>query len=376
MSQRRFPAIPADFGQGTMKALKEIAEMWKGERGEPGDRVVTYRDLVESGIGSMLSGGRLRPGEDVKNPEAQRPGPIRNLTATGAFQKVILEWTGVGGEYHAYTEIWRADVNDLGQAELVGTARGQIFADLVGNDREVWYWARAVSTTDLTGPWNDTDGTYAKTAVDPEYMLEQLTGKITESQLYDDLNKRLDNLDDQWTMQVGTTRDGQPIVGGIGLAATEEDGVTFGINADRLWVGHPDQDYGDGSDVVFPFIIKDGKVYIDTAIIADATIKSAQIESVAADKVSAATLDAFSSNLGWINGGQLRLANGRFGVGPNGEVVISGAAGTVQFQDTDGDGAYDAMSISEPDDGLIITDRVIKVREGGVTRVQLGDLDA
>ncbi|MFW5911003.1 MAG: phage tail tip fiber protein [Thiohalospira sp.] len=371
---RRLPSIPSDMGRGTIEKLKEIAEVWKGERGDEKDRVVTVRDLTESGIGALASRGRLRPGKDVANPEPQRPGPIRNLTATGAFQKVILEWAGIGNEDHAYTEIWRSDEDNLGEAELVGTARGQVFADLVGSDQEVWYWARAVSTTDVTGPWNDTAGTRAKTAVDPEYMLEELTGRITEKQLYKELNKRLDNLDSQWTMQVGTTADGRPIVGGIGLAA-DEDGVEFGINAHRLWVGDPSDDYSEG-DVVFPFIIENGRVYIDTALIKDATIKDAQIESVAADKVSTDSLSAFSSNLGWINGGQLRLANGRFGVGPNGEVVISGAAGTVQFQDTDGDGNYDSMSISEPDDGLIMTDSVIKVREGGVTRVQLGDLDA
>jgi len=174
----------------------------------PLDRWVTWRDLVENKMVAYQNGGTtyvgsgtgtgsgflpLPSGEDDFTPP---PAPT-GLSVAGAFNNIILDWDDPTSLYanHSYTEIWRSGTNNLGTATLIGQAPGAVFADPVGNSTTFYYWIRFISRANVSGPYNSLIGTEGQTALDPEYMLEVLTGAITESQLFESLGSRIDLID-------------------------------------------------------------------------------------------------------------------------------------------------------------------------------------
>lgn len=92
------------------------------------------------------------------------PAPT-GLSASGAFQNIILSWDNIPNTYgnHSYTEVWRASTNAIGAASLLGFAPGSIYVDSAGLGETYYYWIRYVSTSDVTGNYNSTVGTMGAT---------------------------------------------------------------------------------------------------------------------------------------------------------------------------------------------------------------------
>ena len=181
------------------------------------DDLVTARQLVAAGIAQYNGGLTLAPGEVV----AGTPLRPSNVEATGAFANIMVTWDKPAYQGHSYAEIWAAAQTEeqkaagenpnLGQAELVGMAPGQFFAHNVGNAAVFWYWVRFVNVLGVAGPYNATEGTRGETSPDPAYLLELLTGQITEGQLYQDLQTRIGQIDVLGTQitEVQTVIDGE-----------------------------------------------------------------------------------------------------------------------------------------------------------------------
>ena len=155
-----FPSLPPPGNNQFSAKLKELVEIWRGLRGNKLDRVVTYRDLVNSTLGTLSKNGSLQPGAGVSIPTT-RVTILSNLTAVAAFQNIILSWSGINQANYAYTEIWRASTDNLSNATLVGGTVADVFTDRVGSNAGYYYWVRAVSTSNLPGPFNATSGVYA-----------------------------------------------------------------------------------------------------------------------------------------------------------------------------------------------------------------------
>lgn len=174
---------------------------------DPLERWVTWRDLVDNNVVVYRNGGNnfvggsgnnigflpLPGGEDDFTPP---PAPT-GLSIDGAFNNIILEWDDPTSAYsnHSFTEIWRSATNNLGTAVLTGTAPGAVYADSVGNSNTYYYWIRFVSKANVVGPYNSLIGTIGQTALDPGYLLETLTGAITETQLFASLGERINLID-------------------------------------------------------------------------------------------------------------------------------------------------------------------------------------
>jgi hypothetical protein len=122
------------------------------------------------------------------------PAPT-NFLASGALLTVILDWDKPTYANHAYTEVWRASVNALGAATLIGSTTAAVYSDTVGNGSTYYYWIRHLSKANVTGPYNASAGTAGKTAPDPAYLLSVLSGSLTTSQLATDLNTRIKLID-------------------------------------------------------------------------------------------------------------------------------------------------------------------------------------
>lgn len=91
----------------------------------------------------------------------------------------------------------------------------------------------------------------------------------------DKVNNRFGSL---YTVRAQITSNGRTVVGGFGLSAIDGPGgptIDFGVRADTFWVAGLD-----GTETI-PFIIKNNKVYIQTAMIANASIDTAKIADAA-----------------------------------------------------------------------------------------------
>lgn len=128
------------------------------------------------------------------------PAPT-GLQALGALANIIVSWDAPNYLGHAYTEIWAAQepegggVPVLGDAVMIGMSPGAVFAHNLGEEATRWYWVRFVNIADEKGPYNAVDGTQGSTSPDPTVLLDLLEGQITESQLFTDLGKRIDRID-------------------------------------------------------------------------------------------------------------------------------------------------------------------------------------
>ena len=200
------PAIPTipekNELASILRAVKQLLETREGLRGSPLDANITWRELLDRGMVNITRDGSIGGGGgDVGDPDT--PGTVTippaptGLTATGAMTSIILEWANPVAAYanHSYTKIYRNAVDNLATATLIGLSPGRFYTDAVGSDAAYYYWVRFVSNSDTEGPPNATAGTLGETSPDVAYLLEMLSGQITESELYAALSARIDLID-------------------------------------------------------------------------------------------------------------------------------------------------------------------------------------
>ena len=174
MAETKVPAIkniPAKTDPETklaLESIKEAVEVRLGRRGDPKDRAVTLRELIDSGLATDLAQSPYNPntGATGFGPIRERPGDVivppapTSLTASGLFTDALLSWnqstnTAPYGN-HAFTEIWRSQAEDLSSAVLVGTTNAFIYTDKgLEYDFTYYYWVRFISTSNTPGPWSN-----------------------------------------------------------------------------------------------------------------------------------------------------------------------------------------------------------------------------
>lgn len=173
-------------------------------RGDRMEALLTRREAVEIGlIRTGGNGNRMVPtAPDVSSvglgpPVMTVPPAIEGMAADAAIQSIIISWPNQLGIYrnHSFTEIWRAETDDLGEAVLIGQSSGDLYGDAVGPGAGRYYWVRNISTTNIAGPFNGVSGTYAETGLDVPYLLSQIEGEIREDQLFASLATRISLID-------------------------------------------------------------------------------------------------------------------------------------------------------------------------------------
>lgn len=187
-----FPPVPSNLDPNTkayLRALGEAMEVRLGLRGDPIDRAVTLRELIDSGLATQLGHVPFNPDnlgttvdfESASAPDLSQPPAPTGLTATAAFQTVLLEWGNGNLQFRnfAFTEVHRSSTNVIGDAVLVAVIRGNKYADQVDSNSTHYYWVRHVSTSDIRGPFNATSGVVATTQKIEGTDIEPLT--ITNS---------------------------------------------------------------------------------------------------------------------------------------------------------------------------------------------------
>lgn len=289
---RRLPGLPvkSKVNDRAIDALLELAGIWKGDRGDPLDRVVTLRDLG-SDIVTITNGRASFDFTGGSGGGSITPIALTELTAEGAYLNILLSWAGTGQAGYAYTEIWRATSDDLGTAVMIATSVPPVYPDHTGGDVGYYYWVRAVCESGgvgVKGPFNAVAGVYAETAKSSEQVRSALTSSDWQASTSYGLFQIVNPTTDYFIGDVkvrfqstaaGTTGATEPVWSGVtALGGTITDG---GVTWQAVEAGHA------------PFIIGtlDGEqvVYLDTAVIKDASIENAKINTLAADKIFAAS---------------------------------------------------------------------------------------
>ena len=186
--------VPAGWSQQDRRfgeSIKQNLDTLQGQRGDKLDRAVTFRDLLDAGIVKLASGIRNFDGnaasisltEDLPNLDVP-PAPT-NLTASGAFQNIILAWDMKRYLGHSGFEVYRHTSDVISSATLVAQVSGftGVYSDAVGPGVTFYYWVRAINQNGIVGPYNSSTGTQGQTAPDVTFLLSTLSGAITSSQL-------------------------------------------------------------------------------------------------------------------------------------------------------------------------------------------------
>ena len=175
MAETKVPAIkniPAKVDTETklaLESMKEALEVRLGRRGDPKDRAVTLRELIDSGLATDLAKAPYNPniaGATGFGPATDEVGDVvvppapTSLTATGLFTEVLLAWNQSTNtapyRNHGFTEIWRSQNEDLSSAVLVGTTNAFIYTDKgLEYDSTYYYWVRFISTTNTPGVYSN-----------------------------------------------------------------------------------------------------------------------------------------------------------------------------------------------------------------------------
>ena len=199
-----------------LDSMKEAVEVRLGRRGDPLDRAVTLRELIESGLATSLRNSPFNPdgtGPGI-GPPKQPPGDLTvppaptGLEASGAFTNIILAWNQASYGNHSYTEIWRSQDNALGGATRIATTNAQVYSDEVGYGGTYYYWVRFVSITNVIGPYNDTEGTVAETEVNISAVMTTLSDELKQLPGFSTLLSDIDVTIDATTLSLQSTLEG------------------------------------------------------------------------------------------------------------------------------------------------------------------------
>lgn len=259
---RRLPGLvnaPSDASAQQSQWMDQVTTALRsglGQSKNQEDKWLTWRDLEESLIvvKSTTPGGGFVPSNPPPDPPDMAPPPgLENVEASGGMTAIYVKWSDPGLNYYYHVEVHRSSQNDVGTAVMVGTTMGNIYSDLVGSDvTQYYYWVRIVKQSggqNIIGPWHSTQGVTAKAADDPEWILDQISGKFDS----DDLKTQVFSVDlfgvkspdpdiKRFAFAVDTTVD-PPIVAMDGasiITASIRDAAIGELSVDKLVGGTAD----------------------------------------------------------------------------------------------------------------------------------------
>ncbi len=147
------------------QAIKQILDIGLGRLPNVSllRRFIVWQDLVNLGVAEKPDPAQpLRMvATPVYNPETDSnpPPQIHGLLVTEDTFSNVLTWEMPLYERYAYTEVWRAAVDNLLSAVRIGTSVDPTYNDDVQSSTTLYYWVRAISTAGVPGPFNSTAGT-------------------------------------------------------------------------------------------------------------------------------------------------------------------------------------------------------------------------
>jgi hypothetical protein len=207
--------IPNDNASNFGARVRETLMTYLGKQGDPLDRGVTLRDLVDSGIATVANfkfGGGSAPlvaGTAITDSyvsDLTPPPTPTNFKATASISSIILECDDpvyAQGHGHLRSHVYGAT--------RTGNAAQPVFSDAVeitafagkitsystnpSTEWHLWIKWESVDGVLSVSPAGGTNGVVVTTGQDVSKLLTALTGKLRAEQLYTDLGSRIDLID-------------------------------------------------------------------------------------------------------------------------------------------------------------------------------------
>lgn len=157
---------------------------------------VSLEDLVNSGIGQLGDDGTIEMAVPDDQSTTITPPAPSNVSVTGGFSSIYIQYGGYSYRGHNFAEILRGDTDDYSAAVVIANSQYGMYADQVGvNSPYFYYWVRFVSKAGRRGPPDSQLGTRVQSSRDPGLLLTLLTNQLTSSQLDATLRSRIDLVD-------------------------------------------------------------------------------------------------------------------------------------------------------------------------------------
>ena len=205
--------LPNDKAPNFNARIRETLMTYLGRQGDPLDRGLTLRDLVESGFAKLQ--GPLRPSSTIPlvpgvavsgEPDLTPPPTPTGFTLTPGISYVIVEHSDPlfqQGRGYLRTHLYGATRAEGDPAPVFADAvelaqfTGTVFAYATTPSTTWHMWIKWESNDGVlsVNPAGGTNGVVATTGQDVSLLLDALTGQIKESQLFSTLGARIDLID-------------------------------------------------------------------------------------------------------------------------------------------------------------------------------------
>lgn len=206
MAKNQIPAIQLEDIelQRILDALTERVNELSGFSGSQGDAALTVDQYLGGAVagpsGTLVSprpGGLTPPDLPPVNAYPD-PGPPEdapyNLLAVPITDQIKLSW-GANFTNVAYFEVWRATLDDRNQAVLHAQIVSNFFVDPIGFSETYYYWVRAIGTDGTPSEFNSVAGTAGTTTASVQQIIDELAGRLDDSEFVTALRDRLDAID-------------------------------------------------------------------------------------------------------------------------------------------------------------------------------------
>src|SRR6266545_422713 len=107
------PALSSQIPAEVRRAFDSLKPYYSALAAQGGS--ATLNDLQQAGI--VDSNGAIV----TSLSDSTVPPALVNFAAHGAFRTIMLTWDNPNYRSFSYVEIWRAEINNLGQAVMIGT---------------------------------------------------------------------------------------------------------------------------------------------------------------------------------------------------------------------------------------------------------------
>lgn len=108
------------------------------------------------------------------------PPKLEGLIAIEGAIMIQLKWIPSTFHSHAYTEVYRADVDDINAAILVGSSKSSVYMDTVCPNKTYYYWIRSVSYSGQKSEWNSVNGLVAESGKNNNCFAEWMENIIND----------------------------------------------------------------------------------------------------------------------------------------------------------------------------------------------------